>query len=613
MARTAEACADPAGDRSIGDRFDEVAAANGRRVAILTPRGEIRYGALASLSDRIAFNVGRRLAARRGTGPAPIAVLLPQGIAAIAAQLGILKAGACYVPLDPRHPAAHLRQTIGHAEAPLVVTDSKLADLAARVVGDARAVLAVDDLPRRGFRSAKPPRVAADSLAYLYYTSGTTGRAKGVADSHRNVLHNVQRYTRTLGIGRRDRLSLVQPLCFSGAVSSTYAALLNGGTLCAYDLHADGPAGLADWLAESNVTIYHSVPSLFRALVAGRREFPAMRIVRLEGDRALAADAALFRARFPASSVLVNGLGTTETGIVRQFFVSRDTQVEDGLLPVGYPVQDVDVFIVDEAGRRAGDGVVGEIVVQSRFLAVGYWKDPRRTADKFRLVDDSGGERIFCTGDLGRMRVDGCLEHLGRRDDIVKIRGQSVDPSIVEAALVGVSGVADAVAATRGRGNGECELVAIVVARAGARPTLTQVGTALRERLPDYMVPTTLIVRDALPVTASGKVDRAAIALLAADPKPPLARVSKLPRTAFEREIAAIWRDVLACEIVPGDVAFLEMGGNSLQAMQILLHVRERLGIDMSTADFFALPTVASQARFLETRAAVAAGATPRK
>jgi amino acid adenylation domain-containing protein len=602
MARTAETRGDAAVGRSIGDRFDEVAAANRRRIAILTPRGEIRYGALASLSDRIAFDIGKRFAARRA-GPAPIAVLLPQGIAAIAAQLAILKAGACYVPLDPRHPAAHLRQTIGHAEASLVITDSKLADLAARVVGDARAVVDVDDLPRRGWGGAKPPRVAADSLAYVYYTSGTTGRPKGVADSHRNVLHNVQRYARTLGIGRSDRLSLIQSPSFSGAVSSTYAALLSGGTLCAYDLHADGPAGLADWLAEANVTIYHSVPALFRALLAGRREFPAMRIVRLEGDRALGADAAIFRATFPASSVLVNGLGTTETGIVRQFFVSRDTPVEDGLLPVGYPVPDVDVFIVDEAGRRVGHGVAGEIVVQSRFLAVGYWNDPRRTADKFSLVNDESGERTYRTGDLGRMRVDGCLVHLGRCDDVFKIRGQSVDPSIVEAALVGISGVADAAAVTRRGGDGESELVAIVVPRAGERPTLTQIGTGLRERLLDYMVPTAMIVRDALPVTGSGKVDRAAIALLAADPGPPPECGPNLPRTVLEMEIAAIWRDVLACDAVPGDVAFLEMGGNSLQAMQILVHLRERLGVDMSTADFLALPTVASQARFVETRA----------
>ena len=540
-------------------------------------------------------------------------MLLPQGIAAIAAQLGILKAGAWYVPLDPRHPAAHLRQTIGHAEASVVVTDSKLADLAARVVGDDRAVVDVDDLPRRGL-GALPPRVPANSLAYVHYTSGTTGRPKGVADSHRNVLHNVQRYTRTLAIGRDDRLSLVQSPSFSGAVSSTYAALLNGATLCAYDLHADGPAGLADWLAESGVSVYHSVPALFRTLVAGRRAFPAMRIVRLEGDRALAADAAIFNAHFPPTSVLVNGLGATETGIVRQFFVSRDTPVEDGLLPVGYAVPDVDVFIVDEAGRRVGHDLAGEIFVRSGFLAVGYWKDPRRTANKFRTDPDDEGERTYRTGDLGRMRLDGCLEHLGRRDDVVKIRGQSVDPSVVEAALVGLPGVADAAAATRHRSDGECELVAIVVARADGRPTPTQIGSALRERLPDYMVPTTMILRDSLPLTAFGKIDRAAIAALAANLEPlPLEGGWNLPSTALEREIAAIWRDVLACEIVPGDVAFLEMGGNSLQAMQILVHVRERLGVDMSTADFFALPTVTSQARFLETRAVGARdGAAPR-
>jgi non-ribosomal peptide synthetase component F len=193
-------------------------------------------------------------------------------------------------------------------------------------VGDARAVIDVDDLPRRGLLGAKPPRVGAGSLAYLYYTSGTTGRPKGVADSHRNVLHNVQRYTRTLGIGRGDRLSLDQSPSFSGAVSSTYAALLNGGTLCAWSPRRR-PAG-ADWLAEANVTIYHSVPALFRALVTGRTSFPRCASF-ASRHRALAGDADLPRT-FPASSVLVNGLSTTETG--SSAFLCRAIPVEDGLL-----------------------------------------------------------------------------------------------------------------------------------------------------------------------------------------------------------------------------------------------------------------------------------------
>ena len=604
MAQTAEVYAGNVVNRSIGERFDEVAAANRRRVAIRTPHGEIRYGALASLSDRIAGHVGARIARIGACAPVPVAILLPQGIAAIAAQLGILKSGACYVPLDPRHPPPHLRETITHAAAPLIVTNARFANLAARVIGDAAAVVAVDNLPRWFADRFHVPRVSADSLAYLYYTSGSTGRPKGVADTHRNMLHNVYRYTRTLGIGRDDRLSLVQSPAFSGAVSSTYAALLNGAMLCPYDLYEDGAYGLGDWLVESGVTIYHSVPALFRTLVAGRCAFPTIRVVRLEGDRALASDAALFNAHFASTSVLVNGLGTTETGIVRQFFVSRDTVVGDGLLPVGYAVPDVDVFVVDEGGSRADPGTIGEIAVRSRFLAVGYWKDPQRTAERFRSDPADRTERTYRTGDLGRMRGDGCLEHLGRRDDVVKIRGQSVDPAVVEDALVALPDVADAAVTTRRRGSGDAELVAFIVARADARPTAAQIVAALRKRLPGYMVPSTIVVRATLPVTPFAKVDRAALAELAAnlDASTP-SREANAPRTALETEIAAIWSNVLARANVPGDAEFLEMGGDSLQAMQILGLVREQLGVSMTAEDFFALPTVASQARFVEARA----------
>jgi amino acid adenylation domain-containing protein len=581
-------------DRSIGERFEVVAAACDQRIAIKTPRGEINYRELAAFSARIAEALGH--------SPSPIATLLPQGIDAIAAQLAVLRSGGCYVPLDPRDPAAALRETMRHAGTSRVLTDGRHLDLARETIGDDGTVIDVGNA-----RTPRPvdgyfPPVGPDSPANIYYTSGSTGRPKGVVNTHRTVLHNVLRYTRNLAIGPQDRLTLLQSPAFSGAVSSTYCALLNGAMLCTFDLRQDQPDRLADWLVECGVTVYHSVPSIFRTLVAGRREFPRLRIIRLEGDRALARDAELYKAHFAATCTLVNGLGTTETGIVRQFFVSPDTDVGQGLLPVGHPVPDVEACVVGEAGEPLGIGRIGEIAVRSRYLAVSYWKDPGLTAARF-LPDPGGGpERIYRTGDLGRMRADGCLEYHGRRDGIVKIRGLAVDPSEVEQMLVAIPGVKDAAVAARDRGSGDLELVALVVAPTDPVPTPASLGAALRSRLPGHMVPSAFELRESLPLTPFGKIDRRAVAELAkAVELAPAVGESVRSLRPLEREVARIWGLALGRETVAADVPFLDYGGDSLQAMRILVHLRDSLSVGMSPMEFFDLSTVELQARYLES------------
>ncbi|CAN5785561.1 non-ribosomal peptide synthetase [soil metagenome] len=585
-------------DRSLGERFDAVALDCAHRIAIKTPRAEIRYEDLAALSSLIACRVCEELVASRSAPMSPVAVLLPQGIEAVAAQLGILKAGGCYVPLDPRHPIARLREVVQHSDVGLLITNGRLADLAASVIGDTGAVIDVEEAQADGQGRTALPGVGPDSLAYIYYTSGSTGRPKGVVDTHRNVLHNVLRYTIQLDIRADDRLTLLQSPAFSGAVSSTFCALLNGAMLCSYDLHEERPDRLADWLAESGMTVYHSVPALFRTLVVGRREFSQLRIVRLEGDRALAQDAELFRAHCPDDCTLANGFGTTETGIARQFLMSHDTEVGDGLLPIGHAVPDVDAFVVDRAGNPLEDGQIGEIAVKSRYLAVGYWRDPGLTAQKFLPAPDEGAERVYRTGDLGRMRRDGCLEYHGRSDSLVKLRGQSVNVLEVERALLGVPGVLDAAVTPRMSDSGELRLAAVVAAPLEA--TSAEVRAALRKRLPEYMVPAEIVVRDSLPLTPFGKVDRGAIERLAANGGALPCQLGIPARSELEKDIARIWAGVLGHQAVPVDVPFLDLGGDSLRAMQILIEVNQSMGVRMSPTEFFALPTVARQARFLE-------------
>ncbi|MGH2405192.1 MAG: amino acid adenylation domain-containing protein, partial [bacterium] len=390
------------------------------------------YAALNRSSNRIA----RSILARRGKREETVALMLEQGSALVAAILGVLKAGKMYVPMDPSYPRARLAALLVDTEASLIITDPTNDSLARALAGDGQTVLNVEDVD--GSLSTGNPdiSVSPDALAYIFYTSGSTGRPKGVADNHRNVLHNIMRYTNSLHICPEDRLTLLQSCSFSGSVSSLFGALLNGAASLPFDLNKEGSGRLSTWLAQEGITIYHSVPTIFRSFLTSELTFPKVRIIRLEGDRASRVDVELYKRRFSAECLLVIGLGATETGLTRQYFISKDTEVRDGILPIGFPVEGMHALLLDDEGNEVALGAVGEIAIRSMYLAPGYWRNPDLTRHVF-LPDPAGGaERIYRTGDMGRMRPDGCLEYHGRKDFQVKVRGHRVDVAEVETALL---------------------------------------------------------------------------------------------------------------------------------------------------------------------------------
>lgn len=595
-------------EQSLADRFEQQARRAPGRTAIAARAQSLTYAQLNARANGIAA----RLLTTSPRRDLPVCVLVGHGALQAAAILGVLKAGRAYVGIDPLHePEAH-RRTLAHCGADVVVCEAGSRALAARLATPGVHVLDLDG-PEAAPREDDPPVARSpDDAAYIYYTSGTTGVPKGVLDNQRNVLHNVMRYTNHLGIAPSDRLSLLQSVAFSGAVSSLFAALLNGATSLPADLRADGVAGAAEWLESQGVTIYHSVPSIFERLAGTGRRFPSLRIVRLEGDLATPRHLALFQQHCGAGVTLVNGLGATETGISHQFVCGHDSRLAGNVLPVGLPCQDVQGFVVDAAGEVLPPGSVGEVVVRSRYLALGYWRQPELTAARFGEDPSGRGERTYRTGDLGRYTSGGVLELLGRSDRAHKLHGRWVDLQSVEAGLMRVPGVRDAVAVVRESRAGGSELVAYLVPReGGTRPGPAVLRAALAALPDEPAVPARHVWLEALPLDANGKVARHALP----DPpreRPPVTSAWAAPAGATEEALARLWAEVLGLDAVGVHDDFAELGGGSLQAIDIVTRAEALFGLRRGAPRLLEASTVAGMARRIdELRAAHGDTAAP--
>lgn len=560
---------------TIPEQFRGVAARHPDSLAVKTGDHTLTYAELDARSDRLACAIFD--AADRGP---TVGLLLDHGVSLSVGVLGCLKAGKAYVPLEPVSPPDRLARILGDAEAALVVTDGS-----APVPGLGVGELRLGDLPAGP--PARPPacRVTPEALACVLYTSGSTGRPKGVMYRQEMILARVVGHNR-FGVGPGDRISAL-----GAGGMNLFRALLTGAALVSLDVRAAGIEALPGWLRRERITLYHSVPTLFRHLVAvlgAEGSFPDLRVVNLTGEALLAQDVAAFRRHFGESCVLVHGLGTTEAGTFRELRIDRGTRIMGRVVPVGFAVEGTDVLLLARDGNLAAPGGIGEIAVRGEHLAAGYWKRPELTAARFLPDPDGGPRRIYRTGDLGQLLADGSLAHLGRDDFQIKIRGHRVEVGEVESALLDHPDVREAAVVGRRTGDGGMRLLGYVVADAAvsSRP----LRAFLRERLPDYMVPAILTVLEALPLLPNGKVDRQALP----DPPPPAPSPPLGPGVegVVAEVFAAVFVDELAGRPVGVRDDFLALGGDSLRAGQIVSRLRERVGVELPLGVVFESPTV---------------------
>ena len=579
-------------EQSIPQRFEEIARRYPNRIAVKDKRRSLSYAELDATANRLAHAVLERF----GDANEPAAILVRHGAAALIAILGLLKTNKIYVPLDPSYPPARLCYMRADAGARLIVADRKHHGLAEEISGQDCAVVDFEELARGGPARAPGIAVTADALAYVLYTSGSTGQPKGVMENHRNVLHGTLRFTNGLHLCADDRLPLTHSCSSSASVRRIFPALLNGATLFPFNIKTDGMPALFDLIAKEQITVFSTgrIRDLVRA-IQPNHDFGSLRLVSMGGESVHRSEVEAYRKIFPAHCIIGVWLSATETGNVTQFLLDRETEFAGEIVPIGYPAEDMEIILRDEARGVIVNGGTGEMAVRSRYLSPGYWRRPDLTGERFLVDSDDPTQRVYLSGDLGRFDADGCLIHCGRKDDQVKIRGHRVEVIETEAALRRLPGVKKAFVTVRVRKSSEQALTAYVVPTVPPAPTAAHLRNALAKTLPDFMIPSVFVMLDQLPLTPTGKVDRKALP----EPdgiRPALDVAFAEPRTALERQLARIWAGVLGLDRIGVNDNFFDLGGHSLAAMRIVSRVTDRFKLTIPLQSLFQTPTIGEMA-----------------
>lgn len=587
----AQRAVEPAGD--LADHLTAAWAGGAQRVALASNGRQLSAAQFADVTSQLAATIRQHVSVGER-----VAVLVEHDVDAPIAVWSVLKAGAAYVPLDPRLPDTWLARIATDARVGAVVCSAAVAARARSVSRRAPVIVVdADDIVTRP--TADLPldsRVDPAEVAYLLHTSGSTGRPKAIVQTRRNVLAHARCYIDSIGLAPTDHAALLAPVTFDAAVMDLFGATLSGATLHVLDALQPAEALLGD-LAAHGVTVLHCTPTLLRHLLgadldggpeADRQAVSwSPRIVVLGGEELDADDVRRLASRFPDAAV-VNGLGPSECTLALQHRVVPDDECASSV-PVGQPVAGVDVELVDETGRQSD--ISGELVFVTDRVAAGYWNLPELTAASFWTGPD--GRRRYRTGDLAWRRSDGAFVFVGRRDRQVKIRGYRVEMGQVESVLRTHPTVAQA-AVTVDYSGPSPRLIAYATPATAFALSSTELLAFLARQLPAYEVPAAVVAIDAMPLGPTGKLDRAHL------PAVPDAAPQAEPCSDAELRVVAVWQDVLSSNHVSVEADFLSNGGDSLQMLAMLAEVEKRLWVRIELPDFLARPTVATIAGVLE-------------
>jgi amino acid adenylation domain-containing protein len=548
------------------------------------------YGELNTRSNQLAHYLKKR-----NVGPETLVGLcFDLSIDAVMTVIGILKAGGGYVALDPSYPLHRLQSIVDHAGVSVVLTTTELAK---RTPQTGSQPICLDGAESNlANENPGPLRSGAglDNIAYVTYTSGSTGAPKGVIAVHGSITNGLNAVP--FEKDRRDEVCcLNNSLSFGFSVSRLFLPLLCGLPLVIIpEKEAKDPETFVRILEAENVTSVAMVTSLFREILkAGPRLTSHLKSIRTLaiGGSVVTPDIIENFVRAMPHTTLLNGYASSEIGGAAFVWTVRATA---GAVSTGRPFPNTQIYILNENGASVSPGMVGEIYVSAPHLARGYLGDPVLTSERFlpNPFTDGLGDRLYRTGDLARALPDGDIEVLGRVDQMVKVRDVRIELGEIEAALLSSEDVRDAAVAVHDMADDK-RLVAYVVNRSGKSLNESTLRQHLSNRLPDSMMPSFFVFVDSLPLTSTGKLNRAAL-LPPEAIRPDLAAAYVAPRHEWEQKVAEIWSHVLGIEPIGIHDNFFELGGHSLLAVQIVLQIEDQLGVDLPPESLLRYPTIAT-------------------
>lgn len=597
-------------EKSVHEVFEAQASLTPEAVAVIHNEEQLTYRELNCKANQLAHHLQTL-----GVGPeVRVGLCVERSAEMIVGLLGILKAGGVYVPLDPSYPLERLAFMLEDSLAAVLVTQESLLDVLPSTWVPVICLDAEwDTISQQSVEDPEHDRIGADNLCYVMYTSGSTGQPKGVSITHRGVVRLVKE-TNYVSLTPEEVLLQYAPISFDASTFEIWGSLLNGARLVVPPANARSPEELAAMIRQHGITTLWLTAALFHQMVEHQPEcLHSIRQLLAGGDVLLPAQVEKVIHQL-GEHRLINGYGPTEnTTFTCCYQLSAASRLK-GAVPIGRPINNTQVYILNKHMKPVPPGIVGELYVGGCGLARHYLNRPDLTAEKFvpHPFSQLAGERLYRTGDAARYLPDGNIEFLGRADLQVKVRGFRIELEEIEAALVRHTAIEQSVVVAREDEPGDKRLVAYIVHKTESPPSPEQLRSFLKQQLPDYMLPSAFIFLDTLPLTPSGKVDRLALPPPESS-RPQLSKALVLPHTPAEKLLADVWAQVLGLEQIGVHDNFFDLGGDSIRSIEVCA-LAKKAGLNVSVQQLFQHQTIYELARVaeqLETFSQWASAATP--